>query len=80
MNHHEITLAKALEGVVFVPGIPTKRFAKDMASLARNSPDQELTVEQRKYLCEIVVKFRRQIPGDVVALARTMMTVDTAGG
>ena len=73
MNDDEKTLAFALAQCVFVPGVATKRFARNMAFQANDHPAKELTPKQRKYLCEAVVKFRRQIPASAVSLARTML-------
>jgi len=75
MTDDERKLAVALAGVTFVPGIPTKRFARNLAGWAtdRHLAEKDLTRKQRKYLCESVVRFRRQIPADVVAIARTLL-------
>lgn len=70
MTHSQQMLARAIDQVTYCPGIGTKRFARDMAELARNKPDQELTTKQVKYMAEVAIKFRRQIPADIVALAR----------
>lgn len=70
MTHAEQMIARAIGMVTFCPGIGTKRFARDMAELVRNKPDQALTPKQTKYLCEVAIKFRRQVAPDVVALAR----------
>lgn len=68
-------IARALARVTFAPGIGAKRFARDMAALAEHKPEHELTPRQRKYLLEVAVKFRRQIPRDLVALARAELGV-----
>lgn len=73
MNADEQMLALALAKCTFIPGIPTKRFARDMADCANHMPDKILTPPQRKYLCEAVIKFRRQIPQSVVSLAQKML-------
>jgi hypothetical protein len=75
MTEQEIEFALAIEpgAVTYVPGVATKRFAKDMAFAARNSPDKELTEKQRKYLIETVIRFRRQIPSGTVAKAYAML-------
>jgi hypothetical protein len=80
VNADEKTLAIALAKCTFVPGVPTKRFARDMAERAHwpSGPDTvPLTPKQRKYLCEAVIKFRRQIPQSVVALANKMLSHPT---
>ena len=69
MTDEEKRLALALDQCTFVPGIGTKRFAKDMAGIARGWAPYSLTPSQHKYLIESVIKFRRQIPADIVAVA-----------
>lgn len=51
----ELEAIKAIGGVTFCPGIPTKRFARQIQG------STELTDAQRKYLWGIVWRFRRQI-------------------
>ncbi len=70
MTEHEKTMARALNGCTFVPGTGTKRFARNMAFLAENNPDTELTGGQKKYLASAVVRFRRRIDPAVVEIAR----------
>lgn len=62
MSDEEREAATALSKCTFVPGTPPKRFARDMASAARHKPDLELTDGQRKYLFDLLHRFRRQIP------------------
>lgn len=70
MTPAQISMATALARVTFPPGVGTKRFARDMADLATQKPDQVLTLRQAQYLAEAVIRYRRQIPAEVVALAR----------
>lgn len=70
MTPAQISMATALARVTFLPGSGTKRFARDMANLVTQQPDKVLTLRQAKYLAEAVVRYRRQIPAEVVALAR----------
>ncbi len=56
--------------VTYPPGIPTKRFARDMAELERFKPDHPLTPKQALYLRQVVVRYRRQVAADIVDLAR----------
>lgn len=71
MTEDEKAMALAIEppNVSYVPGIPTKRFARDIAAEAR-SESPHITPSQASYLRAVVVRFRRQIPAYVVALAR----------
>ena len=71
MSDDEVAMSIHLAACRFVPGAATKRFARNMAFQAAN-PDTcklPLTEKQAKYLRYSVIRFRRQIPGDVVALA-----------
>lgn len=70
MTPEQISMARALALCSFVPGIGTKRFARDMASKANTFPESGLTEKQAKYLAEAVVRYRRQIPAEVVKLAQ----------
>jgi hypothetical protein len=62
-------MAVALAACCFVPGIGTKRFARDMAFVAQHCPEKELTPKQREYLRTAVIRFGKQIDASVVALA-----------
>lgn len=77
MTEDEKQMALALAACTFVPGIGTKRFARNMAFAAGQPDPQPLTDGQRKYLCTAVIRFRRQIDPAIVALARS--AVYTAG-
>ena len=66
MTEHEIKLATALARCSFCPGHPHKRFAKDMARLAVNSPGKVLSEKQRDYMNALVWKYRRQMPKSLV--------------
>ena len=74
MTDDEKAMALAIEPpkVSYVPGIPTKRFARDIAAEAR-SENPHITTGQASYLRAVVVRFRRQIPASVVELARKPM-------
>lgn len=63
-----MALAIAPPHVTYVPGIGTKRFAREIAQEAERA-DAEITEGQASYLREVVVRFRRQIPREVVTLA-----------
>lgn len=78
MTEAEKTLARALAQVTFCPGIGTKRFARDMAFNAGQPQSRALTERQRQYLLTAVVRFRRQIPRDVVELARQELGKEVA--
>ena len=78
MTEDEIRMAHALNACTFVPGIATKRFARQMASMAEHSPEIELTKKQHDYLVSAVYRFRRQIPADIVRLS-WLRTLDDVG-
>jgi len=69
MTDDQRRMAFALAQCTFVPGVRTKRFARDMAARAEMADAQPLTEKQDKYLREAVYKFRRQIEPSVVAIA-----------
>lgn len=73
MTPAQISMATALARVTFPPGSGTKRFARDMADLATQQPDKVLTLRQAQYLAEAVVRYRRQIPAAVEALAKAAL-------
>lgn len=72
MTEDQKTLARALATVTFVPGIATKRFAREMAARASTPDANPITPAQAEYLRTAVIRFRRNIPADVVALAERM--------
>jgi hypothetical protein len=82
MTESERKMALALNRCTFVPGIGTKRFARDMANLATHRPDFILSAKQREYLRTAVIRFAKQIDAEVVALAFTpdTMLADTGAG
>lgn len=69
MTPDQITMAHALNRCGLFPGSSVKRFARDMASLATTNPAHELTPPQHKYLCDSVVRHRRQMAREVLAIA-----------
>lgn len=73
MTPAQISMATALARVTFTPASNTKRFARDMADLATQKPDHPLTQRQAQYLAEACVRYRRQIPAEVVAMARAAL-------
>lgn len=70
MTEDQRRMALALNRCTFCPGIGTKRFARDMAHLAEHDAERAISEKQDAYLRSAVVRFRRQIPADVVDLAR----------
>ena len=72
MTDDQKTLAKALGRAVFFPGSATKKFARDMALCAVMECAPELTTKQAEYLRTAVIRYRRQMSGEVVALAERM--------
>lgn len=79
MTENEKTLARALERCTFFPGVGTKRFARDMALSAAQPEPRPLTPAQRRYLLTAAVRYRRQIPADIVKLAEAELQADAAG-
>lgn len=75
MTDAEKFIARAIRPglVTYRSGIGTKRFAREMAEMAEHNPLNPLTPKQARYLCQIAVKFRRQVAPDVVEAARRML-------
>lgn len=73
MTPEQISMARALARVTFPPGLPGKRFALDMAEQANLRPMATLTAKQAEFLAEMVVRYRRQIQSEVVALAQSAL-------
>lgn len=79
MDSRERKLARAIAPglVTYPPATATKRFARNMAFVAQlPEPGPDLTPKQRKYLLDVVVRFRRQINPLIVQLARQMQDED----
>jgi hypothetical protein len=76
MTTDQIHMAIALGRCTFVPGTGTKRFAQDMQYRALNISDRPITARQAEYLRTAVIRFRKQIPADVVELARSLETTE----
>lgn len=70
MTENQITLATHLARCSFLPDSSPKRFAQSIANRVKNAPEFELTPKQHQYLCQAVIKFRRQIPQSIVQIAR----------
>ena len=76
MTGNEKTIARALAACTFTPGNATKRFAQDMARAATQEQPFDLTPAQRRYLLTATVRYRRQIPAEVVAMAQMELSSD----
>ncbi len=66
MTEAQIKLATALGRVTYLPGIPAKRFARNMAAIAEHRPDLDLSEKQNAYMQRLAWRYRRQIPADLV--------------
>lgn len=74
MTEDQKTLARALANAQMPPGSNTKRFAWDMDYRASQKNPKPLTSGQAEYLRTAVIRFRRSIRAEVVALAEHMGT------
>lgn len=72
MTADEIKICRAFSGVVFVPGSRTKRLALDLARDAEINPTYALSERQRAVVLSIAIRYRRQLPGEIVDLAKTL--------
>jgi hypothetical protein len=59
---YEIELAEALWSCSFLPASRDKRFCRNMAEIAKYSPDKELSLRQRHYMEIMAWRYRRQLP------------------
>jgi hypothetical protein len=66
MTEFEMRLAKSLANCSFLPGSSHKRFCRNMADIARLSPEKELSLRQRHYMELMAWRYRRQLPADVI--------------
>ena len=67
MTPDEIAIVEALAGCRFLPGCSQKRFVRQMAGRDRS---RSLTDRQRAYLWAIAWSWRRQLPRNLIVLAR----------
>jgi hypothetical protein len=70
MTPDEIALATALGQCSYPPATANKRFARNMAFLAKNSPEKELSDRQRHYMQQMAWTYRRQIPAHLVPVSK----------
>jgi hypothetical protein len=77
MTFDERCMARALAKVTMIPGIRSKGFARDMEAQANG--DCEITEGQAAALRSLVIRFRRQIPADVVTIARVSASTAPIG-
>lgn len=69
MTQTEKEIALALGNCTFLPGSWDKRFARDLAFAAKNSPDVAFTERQAAHLLRLAHKYRRQLPAEIVLRA-----------
>ena len=72
MTPFEIKLATALGNCSFLPGSSQKRFCRNMADIARLSPEKELSLRQRHYMEIMAWRYRRQLPRNCVPLSKPL--------
>lgn len=72
MTADEINICRAFNCVTFPIGTNAKRLALNMADQAEMRPEAKLTPRQRAAILEIAIRFRRQIPGEIVELAKKL--------
>jgi hypothetical protein len=62
MANAEIEIAISLGKCTYLPGSFEKRFAANLAFIARNSPEKEITEKQRVWMYNQLKRYRKQIP------------------
>lgn len=72
MTPYEIELAQALWSCTFLPASRDKRFCRNMADIAKHSPDTELSLRQRHYMEIMAWRYRRQLPSAYVPSAKPL--------
>jgi hypothetical protein len=72
MTEYEKELALALWSCSFLPGSNHKRFCRNMADLARLSPEKELSLRQRHYMELMAWRYRRQLSKRFVPHAKPL--------
>lgn len=72
MTEFEIELATALARCTFLPGSSHKRFCRNMADVARLSPEKEISLRQRHYMELMAWRYRRQIASHLVPHAKPL--------
>ena len=72
MTDFEIRLAKALGGCSFLPGSSHKRFCRNMADIARLSPDKAISLRQRHMMELMAWRYRRQLNDDLVPQSKPL--------
>lgn len=73
MTPLEFEAARALMACRWLPGMPAKRYIRQLLHAHRVEPETRLTDEQAAYLWACVIRYRRQLPGDLVAVARQLV-------
>ena len=76
MTPDEIRIIEALAGCSFLPGSSPKRFVRQLFGRDRAKP---LTERQQIYLWAIAWSWRRQLPRDLVSVAREKRGVAIRG-
>lgn len=77
MTPTEMRIAKELIRCSFLPASWDKHFCRDMAAIATNAPEHELSEYQNANLLRLVHKHRRQLPTAVIELALDEMERNT---
>lgn len=74
MTTDEITMARAVSpvSVRYVPSSADKRFAWSIADQAEHGTPPSITDRQAQYLIALVIRMRRQIAPDVLAIAERL--------
>lgn len=72
VTEFEIRLANALSTCSFLPGSSYKRFCRNMADIARLSPEKEISLRQRHFMELMAWRYRRQLSNDLVPLSKPL--------
>ena len=62
MTKEQIEICNNFAIVRFMPASFDKRFAGNLTSLAKYSPEKELTEKQNEWMFRLLYKYRKQLP------------------
>lgn len=62
MTAEEKQICTRLGSVKYLPGSFDKRFGSNLAAIAENTPDKELSEKQREWMYRLLYKYRKQLP------------------
>jgi hypothetical protein len=62
MTKDQLLISKALGSIRYLPGSFDKRFALNLAHIAEDCQEKELTEKQNEWMYRLLYKYRNQLP------------------